>query len=57
MVLKLLHRELGTAEYSLEVDGCSGPCGESGDVANMTVIPEVAKSHLEEEKPLLSGVT
>lgn len=37
VVLKLLHRELATAEYFLEVDGCSGPCGESGDVANITV--------------------
>lgn len=35
----------------------SGPCGESGDVANVTVIAEVTKSHLEEEEPLLSGVT
>lgn len=54
MVLKLLHKELGTAECFLEVGGA---CGELGDVANVTAFPEVAKSHLEEEEPMLSGVT
>lgn len=33
------------------------PGGESGAVVNVTVIPEVAKSHLEEEEPWLSGAT
>lgn len=57
MVLKLLHKELGTAECSLEVGGA---CGELGDVANVPAFPEVAKSHLEEkeeEEPMLPGVT
>lgn len=55
MVLKLLHKELGTAECSLEVGGA---CGELGDVANVPAFPEVAKSHLEEEEePMLLRVT
>lgn len=55
MVLKLLHKELGTAECSLEVGEA---CGELGDVANVPAFPEVAKSHLEEEEePMLSRVT
>lgn len=55
MVLKLLQKELGTAECSLEVGGA---CGELGDVANVPAFPEVAKSHLEEEEePMLPRVT